>query len=253
LDIWYPSTNNVKPQLADQVALGYFRNFKDNTYETSIEVYYKDMPQLVDYVNGADLQLNEFLDGELLDAQGRAYGAEFMLKKTKGRFNGWLSYTLSKTERQAPEINNGDWYPARFDQTHNLRVVAFYELSKKWSFSSNFTIVSGTPATFPTNTFEIQGYSPPHNPSEARNNYRIPTYHRLDISATLTPQKKRKWKKFESYWVFSVYNLYARRNRFSIAFQPNPDRVPFGVTDNQAVRFSVIGSIIPSVSYNFKF
>ncbi|MEH0156594.1 TonB-dependent receptor [Limibacter armeniacum] len=254
LDIWYPSTKNVKPEIADQVALGIFKNLKNNMYETSVEVYYKDMSQLVDYVVDADLLLNEYIEGDLLESKGRAYGAEFYVKKTKGKFHGWTSYTLSKTERLTDDINNNEWYNARFDQTHNVRLVSFYDLNEKWSFSGSFTYVSGTPASFPTNTYEIQGYSPPHNPDDSRNNYRIPAYHRLDLSATLTPSKKNhRWKNYESYWVFSLYNVYNRRNPFSISFNPNSDRMPYGVTDNQATQLSIIGSVIPSVSYNFKF
>ncbi|GAA4840294.1 TonB-dependent receptor [Algivirga pacifica] len=251
LDIWYPSTNNVRPELADQVALGYFRNFKDNMYEASVEVYYKDMRQLVDFVVGADLLLNTYLEGDLMEGIGRAYGTEWYLKKTRGKFNGWISYTLSRSERKTMGINNDEWYAARFDQTHNLSLVAIYELSKKWNVSSNFTLISGTPASFPSSTYEIQGYSPAHNPSNMRNNYRIPAYHRLDLSITYDPESKRRW---DGEWVLSIYNVYNRRNPFSIYFQPNADRRPENVvTDNQAVQLSIIGSIVPSISYNFKF
>ena len=143
VDIWLPSTNNIEPQIADQVALGYFRNFDDNTYEFTSEVYYKRMDNLVDYIDGADLLLNEFIEGDLLSGEGRAYGLELMLKKNKGIFSGWVSYTLARTERKVPGINKDDWYPSRFDQTHNFSISSFYELNKRWSVSANWVIISG--------------------------------------------------------------------------------------------------------------
>ncbi len=253
LDVWTPSTNNIKPQIANQVALGYFRNFRKNTIETSVEVYYKDLQNQVDYVNGADLLINRYLEAELLNGSGRAYGVELSLKKTDGRFNGWVSYTLSRTERRVPQINNGDWYPNRFDQTHNLKTVAFYDLNKRWELSATLTMVSGTPATFPTHRFEWQGYVVPHNANNSRNNYRLPLYHRLDISATLQG-KEKPGKRTSHYWVFAVYNLYGRQNPFSTFFQQQEVRPLAGEpVGTQAVQFSVIGSPIPSVSYNFKF
>lgn len=252
LDVWTPSTNNIQPQIADQYALGYFQNFKDNMWETSVEVYYKDYQSVVDYIDNPDLLLNEFLEGDLLSGIGRAYGVEFYVKKAKGKFNGWVSYTLARSERKVEGINNDSWFPNRFDQTHNLNLVAFYDLNDKWSFSTNFVIISGTPATFPTNRIVHQGYVIPHNSAETRNNFRIPAYHRLDLSATLTPNKVKKngkTRRNESYWVFSLYNVYNRRNAFSVYFQPNEDNKQM----TEAIRLSVIGSVIPSVSYNFKF
>ena len=246
VDIWTPSTNNIRPQIADQVALGYFQNFKEDMYELSAEVYYKKMDQLVDYIDGADLLINEFLEGDLLEGQGRAYGLEMMFKKTEGRFNGWVSYTLARTERQVDGVNNNEWYPSRFDQLHNLSITTFYDVSKRLSLSANFALISGTPTTFPTTRFEQQGYIIPDNAFDARNNVRIPSYHRLDVSATLQGKKNpdRRW---QSEWVFSIYNLYSKRNPFSIFTRLGEE----GVTE--AVRLSVVGNFIPSVSYNFKF
>ena len=246
VDIWTPSTNNIRPQIADQIALGYFQNFKEDMYELSAEVYYKKMDQLVDYIDGADLLINEFLEGDLLEGQGRAYGLEMMFKKTEGRFNGWLSYTLARTERQVDGVNNNEWYPSRFDQLHNLSITTFYDVSKRLSLSANFALISGTPTTFPTTRFEQQGYIIPDNAFDARNNLRIPSYHRLDVSATLQGKKNpdRRW---QSEWVFSIYNLYSKRNPFSIFTRLGEE----GVTE--AVRLSVVGNFIPSVSYNFKF
>jgi hypothetical protein len=253
VDVWTPSTNNIKPQTADQVALGFFKNLKNNTYELTTEVYYKNMNNLVEYIDGADLILNEFLEGDLLAGDGRAYGLEFMLKKTKGKFYGWLSYTLAKTERQVEGINRGEWFPARFDQRHNLSITSFYDAGKRWTLSANFAFISGTPTTFPTSRFEQQGLVIPHNGNDVRNNVNIPVYHRLDLGATLKG-KDRPGKKWKGEWVFSIYNVYSKRNPFSIFFRQNQKRIaPGQPTSTDAVQLSVIGNFIPSISYNFKF
>jgi len=253
LDVWTPSTNNIAPQRANQVALGYFKNLKENTLETSAEVYYKVMENQIDYIDGADLLINEFLEGELLSGDGRAYGIEFMVKRNVGRLTGWAGYTLARTERKIKGINKEAWYPSRWDQTHNLNVASFYELNERWSFSANFVFVSGTPATFPTNRIEFQSYIIPLNYQETRNNYRIPSTHRLDISARLNG-KKKEGKKWEHFWVLSVYNAYNRKNPFSIFFQQDGIRPVVGAPINtKAVQFSVVGNFIPSISYNFKF
>ncbi|CAN5778720.1 TonB-dependent receptor [soil metagenome] len=247
LDVWAPTSNSLKPQLADQVALGYFRNFgEESQFETSAEVYYKDMQHQVDYVDGAELLLNPHLEGELLSGRGRAYGLELYAKKNSGKLTGWVSYTLSRTERLVPGVNNKAWYASKFDRPHNLAVVGIYELSDKWSFSSTFTYLSGTPATFPNTRFVFQGLVLPHNTDNARNHFRIPDYHRLDLSATLKPRRKG-WLNGE--WVFSAYNVYARRNAFSIytVQKDGPELT------TEARRISVFGSIIPSATYNFKF
>ncbi len=246
VDVWQPSTNNLKPQLADQVALGYFQNFKDNTFELSAEIYYKKYSNLLDYIDGADILLNELLEADLLEGEGRAYGLELLLKKSKGKFTGWASYTLARSERKVEGINNSTWYPSRFDQTHNLSLTSFYEANKRWTFSANFVVISGTPTTFPTNRFIQQGFLIPNNSLETRNNVRIPIYHRLDISATLQG-KKNPDRRYQSDWVFSIYNVYSKRNPFSIFFRQQSDAV------TEAIRLSVIGNFIPSVSYNFKF
>jgi hypothetical protein len=254
LDIWTPSTNNIDPQLADQVALGYFRNFKDNTYEFSLEGYYKNFDNLIDYVDGADLVLNEFVEGQVLVGEGRAYGAEFQLKKVKGRFNGWVSYTLSRTERLVQGINNNEWYPSRFDQTHNLNLTGFYDLSERAELSATFVYNTGTPLTLATSGYYQLGYFVPNNDGDGRNNFRIPDYHRLDVSLTLKPNPKKADKRWRGTWVFGVYNLYARRNPFTVFGDQVEGRPAFGqAVDTQAIRLSVVGSIIPSISYNFKF
>jgi hypothetical protein len=248
LDVWTPTTNNIKPQVANQLALGLFQNFKDNTYEASVELYHKTMSNQVDYIQNSDLLLNELVEGDLLIGEGRAYGAEFYVKKAKGKLNGWISYTLSRSERKVLGINNSNWFPNRFDKTHVLNVVAIYDLKPRVSFSANFTYSTGTPATFPNSKFVWQGFALPHNFNDERNNSRIPPYHRLDLAATIK-QKKKLFGKGEGEWVFSIYNTYNRRNPFSVFVRQNEDNP----SQTEAVRYSVFGSIIPAVTYNFKF
>jgi Outer membrane receptor proteins, mostly Fe transport len=253
VDVWTPSTNNIEPQIADQIGLGLFKNFKNNAFETSIEVYYKDYRNLTEYIEGANLFLNQFLEGELVNGVGRAYGIELYAEKKKGKFTGWVSYTFSRTERRVDGINRSEWFPSRFDQPHSLSVTGFYDVGKRWTLSANFVLNSGTPATFPTSRIEQQGYVIPYNSLESRNNVRIPAYHRLDLAATLKP-KEKEGKRFRSEWVFGVYNAYNRRNPFTIFFRQDQNRALANVPVNtEAVRFSVVGNFIPSVSWNFKF
>lgn len=248
LDVWTLSSPNIKPQTADQVALGWFQNFADNAYDFSVEVYYKKLYNQIDYVPSSDLLLNNYVEGDLLFGKGRAYGAEFYLKKNKGKLNGWISYTLSRTERQIETISNNNWFPARFDKPHHLNLVAIYDLNKRLSFSGNFVFTSGTPATYPTNRFEFNGWALPYNYTNVRNNNRIGAYHRLDLSATLKLQKKL-FKTGEQEMVFSVYNAYNRRNPFSVFGRINEENP----LKTEAVRYAVMGSIIPAITYNFKF
>ncbi len=248
LDVWTLSSTIIKPEKADQVALGWFQNFGDNMYEASVEVYYKKLYNQIDYVPGSDLLLNQFVAGDLLSGKGRAYGAEFYLKKNKGKLTGWVSYTLSRTERLVETINNNDWFPARFDKPHNFTAVAIYELKKRLTVSANFTIASGTPATFATNRYEWNDWALGNNYEGKRNNSRIPAYHRLDLAATLKA-KKKLFGIGEGEWVFSVYNVYNRRNPFSVYTRTNEDNA----LKTEAVRYSVIGNFIPAITYNFKF
>jgi hypothetical protein len=248
LDIWTPSTNNIVPQLADQVAVGYFRNFKHNMFETSVEVYYKSMQHQLDYVDNAQLLLNKYLEQDLLQGIGRAYGAEFFVKKAKGKFTGWISYTLSKTQRKIIGISNDQWYSNKYDRPNNVSVVLMYNLNKRWEFSMDFVYITGTPNTFPNSRFEIQGYTQGYNTTGLRNTFRNTPYHRLDASATYN-FKKNDTRKWQSSIVFSVYNAYARRNAFAIYFQA----LPTNQTQTQAIRYSIVGSVIPAVTYNFKF
>ena len=248
LDIYTPATNNIKPLVCDQITLGYFRNFKDNMFETSAEIYYKNLEQQLDYVDNAELLLNNYLEADLVQGKGRAYGFELYIKKAKGKLNGWVSYTLSKTERKVIGISNGDWFLSRYDRTHNVNTVLIYDLNKRFSFSANFLFQTGTPATFPDVKLELQTYSIPYNTAGTRNNYRNTPYHRADIGVTYNFRKNDR-RRYKQTLVLSIYNLYNRRNAFSIYFRKNEDYPQ----TNEAVRYSVIGSIIPAITYNFKF
>lgn len=258
LDVWTPSTPNIKPELGDQFTVGYFRSVtKSNTqYEFSVESYLRLTQNQIDYINGADLLINRYLEGDLLSGKGRAYGIEFYAQKKTGRLNGWISYTLGRTELQVIGINNNNWYPTRYNQTHNLKVVGFYEINKRWSFSSNFIYTSGTPTTFPTSRYTEQGILIPYNANNTRNNVNLPSYNRLDIAFILQGKefKAGKKRKNHDYWVFSVYNLYARKNPFSIYFsQSDIQTLPGQPLVSNATQLSIIGTIVPAVSYNLKF
>lgn len=249
LDIYSPTTNNIKPQLADQFAVGYFRNFGKNLgIKTSVEVYYKFLQNQIGYIPTAELLFNDFYEADLLFGRGRAYGAEFFVRKNTGKLTGWISYTLSKTEIKIPTINNGEYYPQRFDRPHVFNFVLSYALTKRWELSSNFVYYTGVPVTFSTNRGEIQGLPFLQNPSNSFNNARVPDFHRWDISATLKGRevnKKGNKKWLTGDWVFSVYNVYNRQNAFTVYLRPGEQPA--------AIQYSIIGSIVPAVTYNFKF
>lgn len=257
LDIWTPSSQLIKPEIGDQFTLGYFRNFKGGMFEASVEGYYRATQNQVDYIDGADLLLNKYLEGDLLSGKGRAYGVEFYLQKRRGRFTGWLSYTLGRSELQVEGINKGEWYPARYDQTHNVKLAGFYTLTKRWSVSADFVFTTGTPTTFPTSRYVVQGILIPHNTNGSRNNVRLQNYNRLDVSFRLEGKefkKNGKPRKNHDYFVFSVYNVYARRNAFSVYFSQSDERMaPSQPLQSEATKLSIIGSMVPSVSYNFNF
>ncbi len=242
-DLWIPSSPNVQPEIADQVSLGYYRNFNDNKYEFSSEVYYKTMQNQIDYKNGAQLRANANVESQLLFGKGRAYGWELFLKKKYGKLTGWVSYTLSRTEKLIGGINNGSWYPAKQDQTHNMAIVAIYQASKKWTFSSNFVYNTGNAVTFPSGKYQVNGQTAFYYTE--RNGYRMPAYHRLDFAATLQVKKR---KKSEGSWTFSLYNVYGRENAYSIEFKDDPN----DPTKTQAVQTALF-RWVPSVTYNFKF
>lgn len=245
LDIWFPSSPNVKPQVADQVAAGYFRNLKNNKYETSVEVYYKQMNNTIDFKDHATLLLNPYLEGELRFGKAFAYGAEFLVKKQKGKLTGWISYTLSRVEKQIDDINFGKRYPAKYNKTHDVSFVSSYELNKRVSASLTWVYSSGSAVTMPVGRYEYQGMIIPLY--SARNAEKLPAYHRLDLSVTLAG-KAKEGKKHSGDWVFSVYNAYNRANAFSINFKQSKT----DPTVTQAEMMYLFG-IIPAITYNFKF
>jgi hypothetical protein len=244
IDIWIPSDPVIKPQIADQVALGYFRNFKNNMFETSAEVYYKWMKNQIDFKDNAQILFNRLLDGEVRPGDGVSYGLELFLKKQKGDFTGWISYTLSKTTRTTPGINNGNTYLAPYDRRHNLSIVLSYDITEKLNASVNWVYYTGLPITTPIARYEYNGMIVPLY--SGRNEERMPAYHRLDLSVTY--DFKKPGRKFNSSVNFSVYNAYYRKNAFSINFEPRED----DPNKTQAVMTYLFG-IIPAITYNFNF
>ncbi len=251
LDIWTPSDNYISPQIADQVAIGYFKNFNEDTYTIELESYYKKIKNRMDYIDGADLIANEAIEQVVLNGEMRSYGLEILFRKNTGKLTGWIAYTLSKSEQRTPGrnanesgMNNGNWYKSAYDKLHNLAITSSYNLSEKWDFSANFILQSGQPVTYPTGQYVFQGVTIPSY--GLRNENRLPTYHHLDIAATYTPKPNKK-KSWQAEWVFSIYNLYSRKNAASISFRQNADS-----GNNEAIKLSIFG-IVPSVSYNFKF
>ena len=242
-DSWVPSSNNVKPQIIDQIALGYFRNFKKNAYEFSVEGYYKNLQNQIDYKDGADLFLNGEVERELTFGSGIAYGAEFYLKKRKGAFTGWLSYTYSRSLRKFDAINNGEYYPARQDLIHDISAVGIYKFNEKWTASASWVYTTGLAVTYPSGGYQIEGVNVPYY--SGRNQSRFPDYHRMDVGVTWY---NKKTDKFESNWNFSVYNVYGRENTFSINFIDDESNPGQTVAEQTA-----LFKIIPSVTYNFKF
>lgn len=242
-DLYIMNSNNVKPEIADQVAAGYFRNFHEDTYEFAAEVYYKWMQNQIEYRSGTDLRGNSNVEADLLFGDGRAYGIELFLKKRVGRFNGWVGYTWSRTERNFEAINQGKWFYAKQDRTHDVSLVGIYKASQRWTFSSVFVYNTGNAVTYPSGKYPINDRTVFYY--EEKNSYRTPAYHRLDVSATL---EGRPGRKLQSSWSFGIYNLYNRQNAFSIDFKDDPD----DPTRTQAVQTTLFG-IIPSVTWNFKF
>ncbi|WP_053976534.1 TonB-dependent receptor [Mangrovimonas xylaniphaga] len=251
LDVWTPSGQYIKPQRSTQYAVGYYRNFSEKGYALELETYYKTIKNRIDYIDGSDLIGNNNIETEILNGEARAYGMEVLLRKTKGKFTGWLAYTLSKSEQRTlggkaggPGINGGNWYNTPYDRTHDVSVTAAYQLNDKWSFSSNFVFQTGRPVTYPNGQYEYEGLSIASYSN--RNRDRLPQYHRLDISAVYKPNKHPE-RRLKGEWVFGIYNVYNRRNAASISF--GQSKVS-GL--NEATRLSIFG-IIPSVTYNFKF
>jgi len=251
MSIWTPSGPFTKPQLLDQYALGYFRNFKDGDYSLETELFYKNVQNRIDYIDGADVLANNNIEQVILNGKARSYGMELLFRKNVGVFTGWISYTLSRAEQKTPGrtaeepgIANGNWYLSGYDKLHNLSIVGSYELNPKWSFNGNFTLQSGQPVTYANGYYEMGGIHVPNY--SLRNENRLPLFHHLDLAATYTPKPDKK-KGWQSYWVFSLYNVYNRKNAASVSFTTNED-----TGANETRRLSIFG-IVPGVSYNFKF
>ena len=257
LDIYTPSSSFIKPQIADQIAVGYFRNFKDNVFEFSVEAYYKWMQNQFDFIDGASPLLSNSPETIILNGDARSYGLELMIKKSEGRFTGWVSYTLSKAERRTPGvdggggINDGAYYSTNYDKPHNIAITGNYKISEKWSISANFIYQSGRPATYPESKYSFNGLSIPEY--SERNAHRLPDYHRLDVAATLKGKQTKRWK---GQWVFGIYNVYNRQNAANITFKEtltnNNSETGLGTGNNKAYKLTYFG-IVPSISYEFKF
>ena len=245
LDIWFAANNNIKPQVADQVAVGYFRNFWFNQLESSVELYYKDMSNTIDFKDHAELLFNNYLDGEFRVGRAWAYGAEFMVRFNFDKFNGWVSYTLSKAERNISEINGGNTYVAPYDKPNDISIILNYNPTKRLSFSATWVYATGNPMTAPSGRFPIDNvvlsvYS-------ERNAYRMPDYHRLDLGVTVKT-KERGDRNWYGEWNFSLYNAYGRHNAWTINFvddENDPNKTNAEMT--------YLFSYIPSITYNFKF
>ncbi|MDR1881020.1 MAG: TonB-dependent receptor [Tannerellaceae bacterium] len=243
LNVWFPASPNIRPQAVDIISAGYFRNFMDNLYETSVEAYYKDMKQVIDFAEHAELLMNQHLEGEIRTGTGRAYGIEWSVKKNTGKLTGFLNYTLSRSERTIPEVNGGRTYLAPYDKTHAVNIVLNYAFSKKIAASATWIFASGAPTTYPTGRFQVGGeYFPIYS---GRNEYRKPAYHRLDLSLTYVPNPhSKKWLKGE--WNFSVYNAYGRKNPWLITYSQTGASTP-------TAEMTYLFRFVPSITYNFKF
>ncbi|GGX33115.1 TonB-dependent receptor [Aquimarina muelleri] len=251
LDVWTPSGKYIKPQLSNQYALGYFKNFKNEIYSLEAEVYYKTIDNRIDYIDGSTLIANNAIEAEILNGESRAYGLEVLVRKNEGRLTGWLTYTLSKSEQRTPGgsagglgIENGAWYDTAYDRTHDFSLTGAYKLNEKWTLGTNLVFQTGRPVTYPNGQYIYGGLSIASYSD--RNSDRLPVYHRLDFSATYRPNRKPN-KKWKGEWVFGIYNVYNRKNATSISFEQN---IATGV--NEATRTAIFG-IVPSITYNFKF
>ena len=253
IDRWQLSNSYSEPIIADQVSLGYFKNLKSNVYEVSAEVFYKTTQNVIDFKDGAELLLNPALETAILNGSGYAYGLEFQTKKDIGRLTGWLSYTYSQARQVAEtayeeeQINRGQYYPTNFNKPHILNISTTYKESARVSYSANFTYSTGRPVTYPDDKYFVYGLFIPNYVS--RNQYKIPDYHRLDLSMTVEPNpaKQTKWK---GSWTFSIYNVYARKNAYSVFFKPNNQS---SVNQANVYKLSIFGTIFPSITYNFSF
>ncbi|MEJ7778730.1 MAG: TonB-dependent receptor [Daejeonella sp.] len=242
-DLYIMSSNNVKPEAANQLAAGYFRNVDQDRYEFSAEIYYKDMQNQIEFRNGTDLRGNKNVEADLLYGEGRAYGIELYLKKRFGKISGWIGYTLSKTERRFDDIEGGSWFFAKQDRTNDISLVGIYKAGPRWTLSSTFVYNTGNAVTFPTGKYQLNNET--YFYYSKRNSDRLPDYHRLDLAATL---EAKPGNSLQSSWSFGFYNVYNRKNAYSINFRDDPA----DATKTQAVQTTLFG-IIPSVTWNFKF
>jgi hypothetical protein len=249
VDYWKLSDSYIQPEKATQYAMGLFKNFNDNNIESSIEGYYKDITNIIDYKNGADLSLNPAIENQLLPAKGYAYGVEFSVRKNKGVVTGQASYTYSRTFEKIlspfiqEQVNSGTYFPGNADRPHNLVLSTSVNLGKGWNFSSNFVYTTGRPATYPDGSYIINGdivtnYS-------VRNQDRLPAYHRLDIAFAYDSRRYPQQRRY-SVLNFSFYNVYMRQNVYSVYFKRSGDHL-------YAYKLSVLGTIIPSISWNYNF
>ncbi len=247
-DTWVPSSDKVKPQSSTQYALGYFKNFGLNTYESSVEVYYKSMENQIEYEEGflPENTVNSNLDNYFVFGKGWSYGAEFFLKKNLGKFNGWIGYTLAWTKRKFPDLNNGKEFYPKYDRRHDVSVVLIYEINKKWTLGATWVYATGNLNTFPERVFVLSNGDVLEDYGGQRNNYRLAPYHRLDISITM---QGLKHKRYESSWNFSIFNVYNRYNPYIIYFDKTYSANQITIEAKQISLFP----ILPSVSYNFKF
>ena len=250
IDIWTPSGSFIEPQLLDQYALGYFKTFDSNRFNLEFEVFYKKVYNRLDYIDGAELIANNAIEQVLLAGEAKARGIELLFKKNEGKLTGWLAYTLSRSEQRTPGrtaqevgINNGDWYFTPFDKTHDLSLTTNYNLNKKWDLNANFIFQTGQPITYPEAQYQFLDFSIAN--FEPRNSSRLPNYHRLDLAITYNPQKRDN--RINGQWVFSIFNIYNRRNAANIRFEQNRE-----TGNNEAIRLSIFG-IIPTLTYNFNF
>lgn len=242
-DRWTGSTNYIKPEIADQISVGYFRNFVNNMFEFSAEIYYKDLKNQIDYKDAADILGDDNFEKEILFGKGRAYGMELFLKKKHGKLNGWIGYTLSRSEKKIDKINDDKWYAANQDRTHDLSVVAIYELNKRWTISGTWVYASGNPMTFPSGKYVVDGQTIQYY--DGRNKYRAEAFHRLDLGATFVMVDNGKRYSELS---FGLYNAYGRQNVYMYDFRQNKDDARI----SEAYKIYLF-SVIPSISWNFKY
>lgn len=248
-DLWVPSTFKVKPQMSWLYAAGLFRNFKENMYETSVEFYYKTMQNQIEYKEGYTPNTLEDTENSFVFGKGWSYGAEFFVNKTRGRLTGWVGYTLSWTWRKFPDLNEGEKYPAKYDRRNDMSIVALYQLNKRWKLAATFVYGSGNAATLPQRFYFVNGVLTQEY--SRINEYRLPAYHRLDFSAINSPKKNELRKKWQTEWVFSIYNVYSRKNPYFIYYDQTGS-LANGTLKIQAKQVSIF-PIIPAVTFNFKF